>query len=74
LTRSGGREQIEPIKRTIVDGLCDIKAEVEATMVTTSKDKHKLSSFVFSFSQFELRVFFFEVIGVDECGFMSEMF
>lgn len=62
----------EPIVRPVVDSLSDVEAEVKASVVCASEHDHDLTLFVLSFVYSELRVFLFEVVGIDKGGFVPE--
>lgn len=68
----GLADLFEPIKGSIVDCLSNVKAEIEASMIRSSKDEHELILLMFCLGNSQFWVFAFEIIWIDEGGLMSE--
>lgn len=68
----GLADLFEPIKSGIIDCLGNVKAEVEASVIGSSKDQHELILLVFYLGNSQLGVFAFEIVGIDERGLMPE--
>lgn len=64
---------MKPRKCGIVDGLCYVVAEVEATVIAASKDQHELSGMLFDLGDAQLRKRAFEKIRIDEGSLVPEV-
>lgn len=64
---------IKPANGRIIDSLSDVKSKVESAMVASSEDQHEFSGFVLCLADFEVRIFFYKSIGVEEGGLVSQV-
>lgn len=71
LARLAHHKLLQPSNCRIVDSFCDVEPTIETTVVATSENQHKLSCLMLCFGDSELRIFFFEIVRVDESGLVS---
>jgi len=67
------RQSWQPANSGVVHSFCNVEAKVESAVIAATQDKHELSSFMFSFDDLQFRVFFLQLVRIEECSFVPHV-